>query len=277
MINILVLRSYGDYVILLNEIKNSTIKEPIKLFISNHLFELHESLKPVFPRNVEYVFINFKISKGILGLFTNKHFFSIQSLKELITIKQFLKNYSDQEFYLEQSNKSTLLSFFTGRKYKNICSNNNVYHAYQDFFKSTHLDKCITRFSLSVNATVLIFTDSRKKNKVIDLNTLNNINHSLNKKNISYKIAKFATKKQQSLNSNHLYYSNFDELVALIQTADFIITSDSLPAHIAEYLNVPHWILYNRKINDNWITPSSLQNNTYSTFSQVELLNNILV
>ena len=43
--NIVVLRSYGDYVILLNSLKNTTIKHSIHLIVSSHLKLLHDALK----------------------------------------------------------------------------------------------------------------------------------------------------------------------------------------------------------------------------------------
>ena len=88
--NILVLRSYGDYTIMLNAIQHSTAQKPIHLILSKHLQPLHEALNLTIPENYTIEFVDFKIRNGILGIFTNKHFFSLHSLKEILSIKKYL-------------------------------------------------------------------------------------------------------------------------------------------------------------------------------------------
>lgn len=276
MINILVLRSYGDYIILLNTIRYTTIKKPIKLYVSNHLFDLHKSINPVLPDNIECLFIDLKIRSGILGFFTNKHFFSIQSFKEITALKRFLNMHSSQDFYLEQKKRSNFLSIIIGKKFEKICNNKNVYQEYNNFFNS-HKSKIENNFSdIRSNFNILIFPDSRKSNKVINPSILNKIEQILQRKKIHFKIANFNKKYESNIQKRFCNYSNFDELINLIKSGKFIISSDSLPAHIAEYLEIPHWILYHNKINYNWITPSSLEGNTFGTFNELDLLNNLL-
>ena len=272
--NIVVLRSYGDYVILLNSLRNTTIKQPIHLIVSSHLQLLHDALKLDLPMNIHISFANFKIQNGILSFFTNKHFFSLGTIKELISLRQYFKNKKKENYYLEHRQKSLLLHFFLGIKLKFIYSKDNVYNCFNNFFEVQPVLNQDPSFTLNSSSTVIIFPDSRKRNKIIGEKTISTLVMALDQKGVQYKIAKFSSGIENKKGMlNEIGYSNFIDLVEIIKKADFIISSDSLPVHIAELYHKPHWILYNQKINTNWLTPSSSSLNYYSTFEQTNLIN----
>ncbi len=271
--NILALRSFGDYVILLNSISKSKSTEPISIIASIHLKELHDSLSIKVPSNFIFSFEDFKIANGILNLFTNKHFITLHTIIEISAIKKYLQQDSLGNLFVEHAFKSKLLSILTGFNIHSIYKQGPVYESFDLFFQSS-----ITEYQQKENSykTILIFPDSRKKEKEINCCTLSNIESILNNKKMSFKIAKFSTFNIDSDSKKIVSYSNFYELDQLIKNADFIISSDSLPVHIAELYDIPHWILYNKKINTNWLTRSASKSNYYSTFDQVNLLNDIL-
>ena len=272
--NILVLRSYGDYVILLNSLRKTTIQQPIHLIVSSHLQLLHEALKLDFPNNSHISFVDFKIQNGIFSFFTNKHFFSLGAIKEISSLKQYFKNKKKENYYIEHRQKSQLLQFILGIKLKSIYHKNNVYNSFYEFFEVQAVLNQIPSFTLNSSSTVIIFPDSRKRNKMIGEKTIAALVMALNQKGIQYKIAKFNPGIEQKNGMiNATSYSNFIDLVEIIKNADFIISSDSLPVHIAELYLKPHWILYNHKIITNWLTPSSSSSNYYSTFDQTNLIN----
>ena len=41
-------------------------------------------------------------------------------------------------------------------------------------------------------------------------------------------------------------YQNFQQLIALINDYDLIIGAESLPYHLANYLEKPHFVIYNQ-------------------------------
>jgi ADP-heptose:LPS heptosyltransferase len=149
-------------------------------------------------------------------------------------------------------------------------SNNNIYESYQFFFESKlniiDTQKHENKFS------VVIFPDSRKKEKKIDQNIIDKISNACNHK---IKIASFGKNKMQS-ESSMIAYENFIQLIQIIKDADFIISSDSLPAHLANYLNKPHWVIYNNKINNEWLTPFCVSNNTFCLSTNIEQLTETL-
>ena len=272
--NIVVLRSYGDYVLLLNSLRNTTIKQPIHLIVSNHLQLLHEALELDLPINIHISFANFKIQNGILSFFTNKHFFSLGTIKELISLRQYFKSKKNENYFIEHRQKSLSLQFFLGIKLKFIYHKNNVYNCFNNFFEVQPFLNQKPSFTLNSSSTVIIFPDSRKKNKTIGEKTISTLVMALNQKVVQYKIAKFSAGiENKKAIFNEIGYSNFTDLVEIIKKADFIISSDSLPVHIAELYHKPHWTLYNHKINTNWLTPSSSSSNFYSTFEQTNLIN----
>jgi len=272
--NIVVLRSYGDYVILLNSLRKTTIQQPINLIVSSHLQLLHEALKFDFPNNIHISFVDFKIQNGIFSFLTNKHFFSLGSIKEISSLKQYFKNKKKETYFIEHRQKSLLLQFFLGIKLKFIYHKNNVYDCFNRFFEVQPVLNQEPLFTLNSGSTIIIFPDSRKKNKTIGATTISKLVMALDQKGVQYKIAKFNSGIENKKGMlNEIGYTNFIDLVEIVKKADFIISSDSLPVHIAEFYQKPHWILYNHKINTNWLTPSSSSSNYYSTFEQTNLIN----
>lgn len=256
MKTIIALRSYGDYVILLNSIKNSRDKNFV-ILVSSHLKPLHDSILKNLDLNSKFKFINFDIDRGILPLFTNKYFFTKSNCKSMTSIKNYFRlSIVKQPVYLEQRKRSTIFNIITKLNTRYIHSGKkNIYDTYSEFFDSTinHFE-----YNLKKSDNIILFPDSRKKNKILKKTVINDISNLSGK----IKIAKFGVYDNES---NFISYSSFDELTNIIKNADFIISSDSLPAHLAEFYNKPHFILYNQKINFEWLTPFCKINSAYST------------
>ncbi len=271
MKNVIALRSYGDYVILLNSIKNvSNIN--ITVYASKHLEALHNAIYKQAISNINFVFLDLGVKNGIFPFFTNIHFFSIANLRSIMALKKAFKNINDNfsDYYLEQKKRTILFNLLTFNSFKYIHnSNNNIYESYQLFFESKNniVDSQIPKNNLNV----VIFPDSRKKEKEIAHNIINKISKSCNHK---IKIAKFGNNNTQG--ESIIIYENFIQLIQIIKDADFIISSDSLPAHLANYLNKPHWVIYNNTINNEWLTPYCISKNTYCLSTSIKQLTEIL-
>jgi len=274
---ILALRSYGDYVILLNSIKHAGIKENIKIVVSSHLRPLHEALCDNAPSNFEFIFKDFGINKGLMGFFTNRHFFSLNSFFEIVKISNYFKTLKIKEdkIYLEHSARKILLNLFLGKKLQHIYKDGNVYDAFGRFFHFQSNDKTFQLHKFHSTNKVLIFPDSRKKHKVINEVTMKQLSSNLTLLNVDFKIAKFGSlKNENSQLDNQIVYKDFKELVLLIKECDFVISSDSVPVHIAEFLEKQHVILYNDKINYNWLTPFAKKYDMYTTFNDTSIFIN---
>lgn len=272
--HILALRSYGDYVILLNSIKHADVKENVKIVASSHLKPLHEALHAHVPSNFEFVFMDFGIKNGLMGLFTNRHFFSLNSFFEISNLSNYIKSLkiNEEKVYLEQSARKFLLNIFLGKNFHHLYINGNVYDALGRFFGLESNEKTFQLSEVHSKSKVLIFPDSRKRHKVINEATMEQLSSDLTRLEVDFKIAKFgAIKNENSQLTNQIVYSDFKALVLLIRECDFVISSDSVPVHIAEFLGKQHVIIYNDKINYNWLTPFAKKYHMFTTFKDTPI------
>ena len=274
---ILALRSYGDYVIMLYSIKHAGIKTNITIIVSKHLQPLHESLNSQYSNNFKFIFKDFGIKKGLLSFFTNRHFFSLNTVLELFSISKMIRQMEikNEIIYLEHKTRKAFPSILLGNQLQYIYTNGNVYDAFGRFFE---INSAELTFNLPIVHTickVLIFPDSRKKHKIINNNTLKQLTSEIIEPKIDFKIAHFDHIKTTDIDSNkQVVYNNFKDLILLIKECDFVITSDSVPAHIAEYLEKPHIILYNDTVNNDWLTPFARKYKMYTTFAETSIFFN---
>ena len=275
--HILALRSYGDYVILLNSIKHAGIKENVRIVVSSHLKPLHEALNPSFSKNFEFIFKDFGIKKGLMGFFTNRHVFSLNSFFEILKLSNYIKSLkiNDEKVFLEHKARKTLLNLFLGKKLHHLYENGNVYDALGRFFGHESNDKTFQLSEVHSKSKVLIFPDSRKKHKVINEATMEQLSADLTRLKVDFKIANFGkTKNENNQHSNQIVYIDFKALVVLIRDCDFVISSDSVPVHIAEFLEKQHLVIYNDKVNYNWLTPFAKIHHMYTTFKETPIFIN---
>jgi len=274
---ILALRSYGDYVIMLNSIKDAGIKKNITIIVSKHLQPLHESLNSQYSNNFKFIFKDFGIKKGLLSFFTNRYFFSFNTIQELFNISKIVHQVEirNEIIYLEHKARKFLLNIFFRRRLEHIYTNANIYDAFGRFFEINSTELTFNLPIVHTICKVLIFPDSRKKHKIIDNNTVKQLTSELIEQNIDFKIAHFDHITLTDFDSNNLVvYNNFNDLILLIKECDFVITSDSVPAHIAEYLEKPHVILYNDRVNKDWLTPFAKKYKMYTTFGEASIFFN---
>jgi hypothetical protein len=262
MHRIFLLRAYGDFVIFLHAFTQSPKKEQYSIVASKHLQPLYDAIKTFYP--LEYLkieFVNFELDKGQLRLFTNKHFLSLQTIKELRAIKNYIQKHPNQTGtdYVEQDKRIGLLNLFTGHSFQYILGNQEVYKSYDRFFENTDSSSKIVASALKY---IVLFPDSRLSKKDIPANVLQDIKTSLEQKGNHIQVAKFGTT-----------YTNFKELIQLIQEADYTIGADSLPIHLAALLKKPHFILYADDLTQHFKTSYAEKENSFGVFSQYDLKN----
>lgn len=276
MQRIFLLRAYGDFVIAIQAIAKSDKK--IMIIASDHLAPLYHALlaaEIIPPLNIEFIALG--IQHGQLSFFTNKHIISIDTFKQLNLLKDFLKanpnpNGTD---YLEHDIRLSLFKFIIGHDFEPVVPYSaKVYQAYSKWLdlEQDELDKdALQHHQLS---HVLVIPDARLKKRVMQPELLELLKKYILFKGLEYKTARMRHK----IAATDLVYDNFEDLIQLIQTADFIVCTDSLPAHLAYLLKKPHYILYPKKGMTHFFTPFALANNAVSNFDQTHFtfLNNQL-
>ena len=264
------LRAYGDATIALHFLANSPEKNIYEVIASSHLKPLIKALSSYIDLSfLKIEFVDFGITKSQLNLFTNRHLISINTLQQVIKLKQFVKNNPNNEGidYVEQNNKSSVLKLFTGHSFKAVV-NKQVYADMGNFFKSSI---SIPKPTSSINK-VLIVPDARISARRIPENVIEYIKTQLTSANKSLQVAYFNKNNEHKLQTESQYelvsYANFEELLALINDADFIFGSDSLPIHLCNALQKPHYILYPNNGSTAFFTPFSIANKCYADFNK---------
>mgnify|MGYP000533530106 CR=1 FL=1 len=265
------LRAYGDATIALHFLANSPEKNNYTIIASEHLKPLINALSTYIDLNsLKIQFIDFGITKSQFNLFTNRHLISINTCKQLIKLKQFIKNNPNTGGidYIEQNNKSGLLNLLTGLSFKAIVDK-QVYAKMGAFFNAGIITPTLTG---TINK-ILILPDARIAARRIPECLIENIKTPLTGTNKSLQVAYFNKNNEPSLQTesqkNLKSYTNFEQLLALINEADFIFGSDSLPIHLCHVLKKPHFILYPNNGSKNFFTPYVLQNKYYLNFKEV--------
>ncbi len=238
MRRVFLLRAYGDFAIAVQALASTDA-----IVASLHLKPLYDALisrgciSPRTPRSIE--FVDFGITGSQLNLFTNKALFSSDTFLQLSKIKQYIQANPGSSDFVEQSTRLGLLNFFTGHSFHSIFETGApVYDAYG--LQAQGLDR--------KGDKVLILPDARLPKRVIPSSIL---------ERMEGRVARFGSD-----------YSNFEQLIDLILAADYVVTSDSLPLHLAYLCRKPHFILYPDGGKQDFFTPDALAFGSFSTFSQ---------
>jgi ADP-heptose:LPS heptosyltransferase len=260
MHRIFLLRAFGDVVIFLNAFSRSPKKQAYQIVASKHLQPLYEAIIKVYPlQEIAIKFIDFGIDKGQLRLFTNKHFFSAQTKKEINAIKAFIQSHPNTNGidYLEQDKRIGMFNFLTGESFQYILDKSAVYKRYDQFFENKNEPTKIEADSLK---NIVVFPDSRLSKKDIPSNIVEQIIKEVTLSGKNIQVAKFGDA-----------YQNFTELISIIMQSDLVIGADSLPIHIAALLNKPHYILYADRLTQDFITTFAVNRKSFGTFNQYDL------
>jgi hypothetical protein len=291
MHRLFLLRAYGDFVILLQALLESPQKNKYSLIASKHLQPLYQELALVINvSSLQIQFIDFGITNTQLSLFTNKHLLSINTLKELKKIKNFVKQNpnTDGTDYIEQDKRIGLFNAITGLNFNSIISNEPVYISYAKFFENSAINKEVTKEegkaenkeseTLNNNKLnskkVLLFPDTRQAKKNIPSLLINKLENEIASKGYTLEIAYFkqlpnianTINDMSASNNNKVVYTNFKTLIQLIRDAELILGADSLPIHLAYLLKKPHYILYPNGYPQLFMTPYAQINNRFGTF-----------
>ena len=265
------LRAYGDATIALHFLANSPEKNNYEVIASSHLKPLINALgRYIDLSSLQIQFVDFGITKSQLNLFTNRHLISSNTIRQVTKLKQFVKNNPNNEGidYLEQNNKSGLLNLLLGHPFKAIV-NKQVYAEMGEFYKAT---PSIPPSNGTINK-ILIVPDAR----ITDRRTPENLIPYIKTQIGLDKLLQVAYFDKASNNFNKqnefVSYSSFEELLELINEADFVFGSDSLPIHLCNALQKPHYILYPKNGSSAFFTPFSIANNYYADFEKFTSLN----
>lgn len=278
MRRLFLLRAYGDFVIAIRSAMLSPKTTGIKIIASNHLYPLFEAISSVIDTSqLDISFENFGIDLGQLNLFTNRNLFQKSTLEQARKIKNYITDNASFDTgvnILEQRRRRAALQFMTGVKFECIVHKDSIYQEYAHFYEHESNSKYVN--DNLEKKQFLLLPDARIAKRNIPQEIIHSITKELNQRGASMQVAYFkGASKEGQIESTPIYkqtvYSNFKELIQLILEADFIIGSDSLPIHLCELFNKPHFILFPNGHPRNFITPYALDNNSFGEFSNFKI------
>jgi ADP-heptose:LPS heptosyltransferase len=283
MRRLFLIRAYGDFVIAIRAILNSKDAATTKIVASDHFKPLFTSLTKVIDLTaLQIEFQNFDINNAQLNLFTDRHLLNIGTIKQIKKIKKYLvENRNEAAIdYLEQSRRLKLFQILTKHSFEPIVKKSKVYNEYTQLFNSTFEE---IEFKIKNIGRILILPDARIQKRNLPQEIVQEIIHQSNEKNYQVQVAYFKRVSQvdkkgkvssvqfkTNLIFSQKVYNNFNELIQLIQAADFVIGADSLPIHLSNLLQKPHFILYPTNGSKAFFTPFALQNKFYAEFDKYE-------
>jgi hypothetical protein len=267
------LRAYGDFIIAVNAASRSRLNAPVAIIASKHLENVYKAIPVKLPDNVRIEFHDFKISNNILGCLTNRFLLGLDAVRELQALRKYIRSFCNDGriLYMESNKRLSLVSLFTGHKFRHVVSDQNVYQAYADFF-SFPVSEFLSPFGkLNNGLRTLIIPDARQEHRNMSEEVIGRVSDACVKAGKELSVAFFRNGRVQ-LPGHTIVYSSFEELVSLVMDADMIIGTDSMPVHLAQMLGKPHYILYPAVTKDQFFTPFSLSSHTYVTFENIESL-----
>jgi ADP-heptose:LPS heptosyltransferase len=257
-------RALGDFVISAAIVKNYGISK-VPIVLPNYLTDLF------FEINADNYF-------EVVAEINFPHYpklFEIHKIKTWADIKGFI---GDQKIvaslpkgnnYIVDANCKRL--FLTGQKFIHPMMDGNVYATRHKLLSELYNLKPLQSVDSEAGLIkkIIIFPGSRKLSKEIDFTVVKDIcTHFSNQKvviDMAYHVTEAPGVTDDLLPK---LFKNFNELKNIIQDYDFIISADSLPVHMAYYLNKPHYCLYNKVSNENWLTPFGVKNHFFSVITE---------
>jgi ADP-heptose:LPS heptosyltransferase len=260
------IRALGDFIITASVIKNN-FRTKVPVVLPSYLLEFYNAIN-----GDDY----FELV-GTINYDTQPAFFELYKVKDLQNLKRLASNMLTISSFVNKKHKyildySSRRLRFTGANFVWPSTKGNIYEEKFKLFRDENfLNGADPRIDIiepvepGKLSNILILPDSRVSSKDINENLVGLITGEF--KGINIRTAYFSKKK--NIKENSLSYSNFEELINLISNCDIIISAESLPYHLANYLNKPHFVIYNqsRHFKLEFATPFMLKNNYYSIFT----------
>jgi hypothetical protein len=271
--SIFFVRSYGDLIVACYALQKTSHPWPAELVLSRHLQPLYAALpEGILPPQFRLRFVNLRIQHNLLAFFTNKFFFTASCARELWQLRRAMQG--NDAVYVEQYRKRALLQVLMGRQLRAIHEGGNIYDSYTRFFNTAPAEQpgmAVAKKPLQL----LLVPDSRKKDKTLPAALVQRIQNMHLPLGAAVTTAFFRRQPGSPL-SRTVVYHDFAQLVALVKQADMVVSPDSFAAHLSQLLGKPHWIFYNRRVNNEWLTPFAKAHHSYGLFANFEALPHFL-
>ncbi|RYX83796.1 hypothetical protein EON73_03695 [bacterium] len=256
------IRAFGDFISTAAIVKRYAL-ERIPIILPNYLKDFFNAVEG--SKYFDIVGnISYKDQPAYYEFYKIKDFKNLQRLGKDVTI--LLSELDYKKKYLLDFHSRRLA--FTFKNFVWPDPVKNIYEGKHSLFSKNFVfnnQKFEDGFYTKLNfLSVLIIPDSRIHTKSINPHLIAKIQATFINKQID--IARF--NKIKTVQEIGISYSNFQELIKLINQYDLIISAESLPYHLANFYAKPHFVIYNdtKHFDENFMTPFMIKNNYYANF-----------
>lgn len=170
--------------------------------------------------------------------------------------------------------------FIAGRRFFHSLSlkSGNIYLAYDQLFESLGYEILRTSFEIThAISRVIIIPGARMRHKQIPTHVLLELAAELRQRCINTSVVVLEGESIDLPAGIHVKRvpRNFGELVAAVKNSDLVISADSLPGHLSEFLGIPVFVS-TPSPNPYWLPQSAYLTNGWATFADIQPLRNWL-
>ena len=153
-----------------------------------------------------------------------------------------------------------------------LAASGNIYIAYDNFFQSFGFNvlKCDPGVTHSI-CQAFIIPGARMAHRIIPAHVISALTSELRQRNITSSVVVLEGESIDIPTGVQVMKlpRSFQALVNVVKGGDLIISADSLPSHLSEFLGVPIFVLtpYPKPY---WLPRSSFQTNGWATFANIQ-------
>lgn len=265
------LKAYGDFVIACSAVKR--IHPDLRMNLPNIIAGEHvRSLASAMDLEQSIKFIGDASWKDVPAVFDVRKRGSLAAVKSILEIRQFLKNLSADTYLIfdrlglrERWIGHGFYLYPLGDNYENI------YIAYDSVFRAMGF-QVDDKFSYCRKIErAIIIPGARLFHKIIPTHVIHDYLTELKKRNIEVDIILLEGESIDVPKGVHpiIIPKQFNMLINEIVKSDLVISADSLPSHLSEYLQIPIFVSMQAP-NTYWLPRSSYETDGWATFSNIQ-------
>lgn len=275
MYNIVTLKAYGDFLIACNAARvldSHRSSQPVSIIAGTHVRPLADALNIPDDR---VIYISDTVSSDVPAIFDVRKQGAFSALKSLVDIRRQINFlHPDVELVFDCLGwRQRLIGL--GREIHGLPkSAKNIYIDYDLFFESIGCALKSEEFPSVINISrAIIIPGARMGLRIIPASTILNIYRELEGRGIDVKVILLEGEEiDVPLELTiEVVPRSFSSLVSSIQDSSFVVSADSLPAHLSAFLGVPafvftpipDWTIY-------WLPKSAFLTKGMATFVDLE-------
>ncbi|WP_243374501.1 hypothetical protein [Geotalea sp. SG265] len=256
-------KAYGDLVIASNVIRRADLSQN-GILIGSHLRPLLDTLN--FPGQSKVV----EVGDVVPALFDIKKCGYLRAMICGFWLKRGIRRILDPRYDTLVFDQLGIRQQFIASQFhiESLGVEDNIYKNYAEFLGISLSITPTISSSKSKRTKVYVFPDSRLREKELPYSLLRDIvevNKRYGKSTTIVKVG-LPTELPPFVGAEIKWLNGFPQLLSVIRGADAVVSADSLPAHLAEYNQIPVYV-FTPVPNDYWMPLSSYADHYFSLFN----------